>query len=401
MMREKMAEREGVSRRAFLRQTSVLTAGGVCGAILAGGCASDRRAEPAVGSMTGPSRALNQQPSMMYRRLGKTNLMVSAVVLGGHFNDPYGRPCWDRFVDGDLPADVAQNRAQVVSKCLSYGINLVDITSGAEALAYGAALKGRRDRIYIAADDSEYAMRQERHRNPESQMRSIESCLSKLQTDYLDVWRPQFKYTGGHRDLDMEMCIEVFEKARRQGKARFLGMSTHDRIWAQHVLQKFPEFMVIYAPYTLKARTQPVSPAAIDRTQLYEPRDGTWLLKDTGKGLLETAREHDVGVIATKPFSAGLIFSAGQQEFGRPDRATDADRELARLTLTYILTNPNLSGVAVGMSLPDYVDNNVRACTERQAVLEDDGAVKLQKAAERLWTRLPPEYEWLRQWEHV
>ena len=113
---------------------------------------------------------------------------------------------------------------------------------------------------------------------------------------------------------------------------------------------------------------------------------------------MELARQNDVGVITTKPFSAGLIFSVARQEFGRPDRATDADRELARLTLAYILANPNISGVAVGMLLPGQVDNNVRACTERRARLENHGVLKLQQAGQRLRAQLPPEYRWLRQW---
>ena len=396
-----MMERECVSRRAFLRQGSVLTAGVVSGVVLSGGCAPEMQAKSAAGPAAGPARVAGHSSSVAYRRLGRTNLMVSEIVLGGHFNDPHGRPFWDRFPGGDLPAEVAQNRGEVVAKCLDYGINYVDITSGSEALAYGAALKGKRDKIYLAADDDEYAMRQEAYRNPEGQMRSIESCLGKLKTDYLDIWRPQFKRTGGHRDLDVQMCIEVFEKARKQGKARFLGMSTHDRAWAQYVIEKFPEFTVVYAPYTLKSKAKPASLTAIDRTQLYEPQDQQWWSKDTRQGLFEVARQHEVGIITTKAFSAGLLFSAAGQEFGRPDRATDADRELARLTLAYLLANTDISGVAVGMLLPTHVDNNVRACLERQAVLDNGGLLRLQQAAERVWTQLPPEYGWLRQWEHV
>ncbi|OHB65914.1 MAG: hypothetical protein A2Y77_01330 [Planctomycetes bacterium RBG_13_62_9] len=338
---------------------------------------------------------------MGYRRLGRTELMISEIVLGGHFNDPRGRHAWDRFTDDSLPADVAANRADVVSKCLDYGINYVDITNGAEAQAYGAALKGRRDRIYLAADDAQYAMRQDRNRNAESQMQSIESCLRKLSTDHLDIWRPQFSHTGGHRDIDVQMCIDVFERARQQGKVRFLGMSTHDRAWAQHAIENFPQYMVAYIPYTLKSRVTPVDPRAIDRAQLYEPQGQESWLRDTRKGLFETARTHDTGIITTKPFSAGLVFSTPPQGFGRPDAATEVDRELARLTLAYVLSNPDISGVAVGMMLPQHVDNNVRASFERRNPLETSAVHRLQGTAERMWAQLPLEYQWLRQWERV
>ena len=116
-------------------------------------------------------------------------------------------------------------------------------------------------------------------------------------------------------------------------------MSTHDRAWARHVLEEFPAYAVLYVPYTLKSKAQPADLNSIDRTQLYEPPDQEWWLQDRRPGLLELVRKNDVGVITTKPFSAGLIFSAARQEFGRPDGATDADRELARLTLAYILAH--------------------------------------------------------------
>ena len=83
-----------------------------------------------------------------------------------------------------------------------------------------------------------------------------------------------------------------------------------------------------------------------------------------------------------------------------PIAPTDANRELARLTLAYILTNPDISGVAVGMMLPDQVDNNVRACTDGAPVRRITGFGGCNKPGS-LWAQLPPDYGWLRQWEHV
>jgi uncharacterized protein (DUF736 family) len=52
------------------------------------------------------SKILNYNPDMEYRRLGKTNLMLSAVALGGHWKrvrnvNPKIRPGTD-WIDCDL-----------------------------------------------------------------------------------------------------------------------------------------------------------------------------------------------------------------------------------------------------------------------------------------------------------
>ena len=390
-------KREEVSRRGFLRESTTLAAGVVTGVVLSEGYARQECAN----SPDGGTPITNENPRMKYRRLGRTGLMISEIVLGGHFSDPQGALSWDRFTTGEVPPHVTSNRMEVVSRCIDCGINYLDVTRSSEALAYGVALKGRRDKMHIAADDAEYAMRVRRQRNAKGQMQSIESCLTKLRTDYLDIWRPQFQPLGGHRDLDLELCIEVFEKARKQGKVRFLGMATHDRVWMQRVVERFPQYTVVYVPYTLRSRVTPADPRSIDRSQLYEPHDQPWSLGRDRPSLFEAARAQDTGVIAMKPFSAGLIFSAVNQGFADPDRATQSDEELARLTLAYILGNPDISGVAVGMRLPAYVDNNVRAVTERQALLNPTTMRTLADHAGRMGTRLSPEYAWLKQWEHV
>jgi len=174
-------------------------------------------------------------------------------------------------------------------------------------------------------------------------------------------------------------------------------MSTRDRSWVRHVIERFPPYVVIYAPCAPTSPAKPADPDPIGCTPSDESQD-----QNLGRtGLFEVARQRDVGVIAMKAFGAGRIFSVPAQEFGQPDHATEADRELARLTLARVLTDPGISGVAVGMLLPSHVDNNVRACRERQAMLDQAGALRLQGSAKRLWARLPPEYGWLRQWEQL
>ena len=68
-----------LSRRDFIRNTSLAAAGTIAGALANEG--------QAAGKAVHTSRILNFHPKMNYRRLGKTNLMVSEVSLGGHWKN--------------------------------------------------------------------------------------------------------------------------------------------------------------------------------------------------------------------------------------------------------------------------------------------------------------------------
>ncbi|MHC4186454.1 MAG: hypothetical protein ACYSR4_11085, partial [Planctomycetota bacterium] len=71
-------DKQKISRRIFLRNTSLAAAGTVAGAVAGQGCTSGMTPRP-----THTSKILNYNQKMGYRRLGKTNLMISEVSLGG------------------------------------------------------------------------------------------------------------------------------------------------------------------------------------------------------------------------------------------------------------------------------------------------------------------------------
>ena len=75
----------------------------------------------------------------------------------------------------------------------------------------------------------------------------------------LDLWRPVGATWGpGQNSINtllmvspkaLEMVVQVFEKARQQGKVRFLGISAHNPKVFRRVLEKYPQFSVIIFPY--------------------------------------------------------------------------------------------------------------------------------------------------------
>ena len=168
-----------LSRRDFMRNTSLMAAGTVAGA-LAG------RTNAAVGPVH-TSKITNYNQKMTYRRLGKSNLMISEVSLGGHWKNRNAGRYWDHFANEQVPKDVARNRTEVISACIDSGINYLDITTAAECLCYGVALKGRREKMHVGADIHNLGPRNSSFCNVKSQTHNVDTCLRMLQTDYLDI----------------------------------------------------------------------------------------------------------------------------------------------------------------------------------------------------------------------
>ena len=67
-----------LSRRTFIRNTSLMTAGIIAGPLAAKGRASKKTTGA---KKADTSKILNYNPKMGYRRLGKTNLVISEVGL--------------------------------------------------------------------------------------------------------------------------------------------------------------------------------------------------------------------------------------------------------------------------------------------------------------------------------
>ncbi|TKJ38718.1 MAG: hypothetical protein CEE38_03165 [Planctomycetes bacterium B3_Pla] len=382
------------SRRDFMRNTSLAAAGTVAGALAGQGHA----AEP-----VHTSKILNFHPKMTYRRLGKSNLMVSEVSLGGHWKNRNAGRYWDSFANEEVPADVAKNRTDVVSACIDSGINYLDITTAAECLCYGEAIKGRREKMYVGADIHNLGPRGTDRCNVKDQTFNVDTCLRLLKTDYLDIWRPQAKMAGKlgtnqlNTDAEVESLIETFQKLHKAGKVRHLGMSCHCRPWFEHVLNKYPEFEMIIFPCSAKTKVKGQAPTAGNIEEV-NPGHGS----DQKQSIFEVVLKQDVGIVTIKPYFGGSLFkSYGKLKFPVMGVGSKTENDLARLTLQCILANPAITASVPGLSTVYEVENAARASYTRQLGMAAADKQWLMEITEKQWANLPAEYEWLRDWEVV
>ncbi len=381
-----MKEQE-IGRRQFMREGSAVVAAAatVGGALGAGAAEVD------------PKKILNHNPKMRYRRLGKTNLMLSEVSLGGHWRNRNAGGSRTKFANDRVPDDVAKNRTEVISAAIDCGMNYLDCLGPAENLAYGVALKGRREKMYVGGDNYLICPRQRRNCNVKALTGSVEGVLRRLQSDYLDIWRPSMLFQSKtNTDDDVKAVIETFQKLHEAGKVRHLGMSTHNRPWVQHVVENFPEIEMFIFPCTARTREKekPVSKDNVVEGIAWAGTPGT------SQGVFGTLRKQDVGLVTIKPFACGNIFKS-KPKFPVMGVGTKEDNELARLTLRCILTNDAITATIPGQTTVYEVENAARASFERKVAMTPRQKEWLARVTDQRWKDLPEEYQWLRDWEVV
>jgi len=386
---------DNLSRRTFIHNTSLASAATIAAAFANTGNAVNTSGDK---KKTDTSKILNYNPKMGYRRLGKSNLIISEVSLGGHWRAPWrdrsGGWWWGKFANEQVPEDVAKNRTEVVSRAIDCGMNYLDITGAEECLCYGEALKGRREKMIVGADDSKLCPRRDEYCNIPAQIHNVEECLRHLKTDYLDIWRVQAKMDGTNTDADVEVIIEAFEKLHKAGKTKHLGISSHSRPWAQHVIEKYPQFEMFIFPCTAKTKEKNQAPT---RDNIQEVNAG---YGPENKSVFQSLQERNVGLVTIKPFFGGSLLKT----YDKPKLGVGSkeDNDLARLTIQCILNlNDAITSVIPGLSTIYEVDNAARASYTRPFGQTAADTEWLERITDKQWAVLPPEYIWLRDWETV
>lgn len=344
-----------LNRREFIKNASIsaIGAAGITAAVSSFSSASSTHNPD-------KSKILNYNPNMEYRRLGSTNLMVSAVAMGGH--------------TGELGNDdLHENRTAVIDRCMEVGINYIDACCEFEVMYCCKALKGRRDKMYLALSDCEREIRREQYRTSKKLLEVLDNLLKKSGQEYTDLWRVTAHERGGRHSFNTSCeLVDALEKAKKQGKARFIGFSTHDRRWFQMMVREFPQLDVVLFPYTSMSKKDP---------------------RDT---IFDVLKKHNTGAFRIKPFAAGSIFKGDSQP---GSKHFVEDNRMARLALRYILRNPDIIPIP-GLSHVEHVDNVAKAVKERRDLDVSEKAA-LDKAKTEALANLPTKYAWLRDWEYV
>jgi aryl-alcohol dehydrogenase-like predicted oxidoreductase len=249
-------------------------------------------------------KPLPSGPALRYKTLGKTGLKVTSVGFGCMITS-----------DGS-----------VVERAADIGITYFDTArsyqSGNNERMVGAALKNRRKDIVLSTKTGA--------RNKADALAHIDTSLKELGTDYVDIWYLHARTNPSDITDDL---IEAQQTAKKAGKIRFAGVSTHSgQRELIPFLAKHPNIDVILTQYNFSM--EPFMNEVID-----------------------VAAQAGKGVVAMKIMAGG---------FRRPQPGNPVYEKLKRdgamlAALKWVVRNPNVHTTVPSMTDMDQLDENLKA----------------------------------------
>ncbi len=244
---------------------------------------------------------------MEYRILGKTGLRVSRIGFGGI---PIQR------ID-------AEGTRTLMQALVEKGVNYIDTARGytvsEEYLGYG--LEGIRQHFVLATKSMS--------RDKASMARDIETSLTNLRTDYIDLYQI---HNPKLEELDTVFsengAIQALREAKAAGKIGHIGITAHSTAVFEKALA-YEEIETVMFPYNIVERQ--------------------------GEALIARCREKNVGFICMKPLAGGAI-------------------EDGRLALRYILANDNVTVAIPGMAEVKELEQNLAAAEDTSPLTEEEKA---------------------------
>jgi aryl-alcohol dehydrogenase-like predicted oxidoreductase len=115
----------------------------------------------------------------------------------------------------------------LVHKALSLGINLIDTSAqyGNSETILGTALKGISRNSYMLCTKWYCTNKPDSIENPKLLINSVESSLSKLNTDHIDIMMFHGPLPNEYPHI-LDSCYPILSSLKEKGEIRFIGLST-------------------------------------------------------------------------------------------------------------------------------------------------------------------------------
>ena len=249
-----------------------------------------------------------------HRVLGRTGFRISDIVTGS----------------GPIRGEKGE---AVIRACLERGINYVDTSpdysaNGSEQ-AVGRAIRGFRDDIFLATKFCTASGHLPTGTPVAKYVQSIEESLARLGTDRVDL-----VHIHSCDELDRLMdpnVHEAFDRLKEQGKARFLGFSSH-------------------TPKLVQVADEAIESGRFD-VMMLAYHHGIW--PELARVIKRARSEQDMGVVAMKTLKGAR--HDGLAGFREKSRA------YSQAALKWVLSNPDVSAAIISFVEHQHVDEYLQA----------------------------------------
>ena len=312
-------------------------------------------------SSAGEDRRVNT--NIEYRPLGNSGLMVSTVGLGCN---NFGRP--------KTRTATQDGTNEVITAAIDAGITLFDTadiyggTRGLSETLMGNALKGRRDDIVLA---TKFGLSMQGMNGPDWGAlgsrryirRAIESSLTRLQTDWIDL----YQYHEPDGITPIEETLAALDELIAEGKVRYIGHSNlagwqiaDAELRAQ--LAGHPKFISAQNEYSLirrgvEAEVLPaVNAYGLGFLPFFPLFNGLFTGKYSRSGGPSEGR-----LVSIRPEALQGVDWDAMERF----QAFCDDRDISMLAATFgwFLAQPGVTSVIAGATLASQVAQNAEAGT--------------------------------------
>jgi hypothetical protein len=262
---------------------------------------------------------------MRYRRFGKTGLNMPVISCGGM---RYQHK-WQDVDPNDIPAKGQANVEATIHRALELGINHIETARGygTSEMQLGYVLpKLPRKRLIVQTKVAPVA-------DPKEFRETFEKSMRYLRLDYVDL----FSLHGINNDeiLNFSLrpggCLEVARQIQKEGRARFIGFSTH--------------------------ATPGVILKAIDSGEFDYVNLHWYFVNPLTWPAVEAAAARDMGVFIISPNDKG------GKLYEPPKKLVELCRPLTPMIFNdlYCLARPEVHTLSCGAARPSDFDEHIRA----------------------------------------
>ncbi len=348
---------------------------------------------------------------MEYRKVGRTGLKVSTFCLGTMM---FGK------------AADEQESLRIIHKAIDAGVTFIDTAdmyqNGVTEQILAKAIKGTRNSLVIASKaghirglDKKYGeqkisgpidLARPRPFHPwpagmnigpndmglsrKHMMQAVEAILSRLETDYLDIYYAHMP----DYDTPLDETLRAMDDLVRQGKVRYLGCSNFrayqlcKALWISDK-QSLARWDIIQPPFNLLARDieYELLPLCIEEgigVAVFSPLAAGFLSGkyEKGKPPIEGRRfaMGKVGFRYNQAYWTDIDFDAVEQ---LKKIAGDHGKTLSQLALAWVLNKKGITSIVCGTTSMEQLEQNLSAVELKVSQDELD-------ACDAVWHQLHP-----------